>query len=570
MTTVLLLNAHALRIPLPDESVHCVVTSPPYWGLRDYGLPPLVWAGAADCDHAWGDELVTHQRGSVGDHSTLDGGLQAGGAGRLQAAQQGQFCPRCAAWRGCLGLEPTPELYVAHLVLLFREVRRVLRTDGTLWLNLGDSYQASKGYSGHGGLEFQQRRAQSGLSFSNPAAHVGGPGRIRPQDRPHPVLKPKDMVGIPWRVVFALQDDGWWLRSDIIWHKPNGMPESVTDRPTKAHEYLFLLTKSERYFYDADAIRRPHKEASLRRQARASGDPHSLSRPRPNIRGLRTALEALDEGHGLHPAGRNRRTVWTIPTASYSGAHFATFPPALVKPCIEAGASARGVCPTCGAPWERVVERQFVPQADVSAARGVRGSNGQKRPAFDAWAGCPRGTTRATTVGWLPSCACYGTRDVPRYPPMPDEAEAPVYCALCGGEGQVALWGFMAGQVVDCRACRGRGLVGRPNRAWLAWRAAWEAVNRQRAALVGQYADCATARAVVLDPFVGSGTTLLVARTLGRCGVGLDLSFDYLHAQARQRLQLDALAEWRDGRQAEEATWDTLPLFAPLAGQEST
>lgn len=475
MTTVLLLNAHALRIPLPNESVHCVVTSPPYWGLRDYGLPPLVWEGAADCDHAWGDELVTQQRGSVGDHSTLDGGLQAGGVGRLQAAQQGQFCLRCGAWRGCLGLEPTPELYVAHLVQIFREVRRVLRTDGTLWLNLGDSYQASKGYSGHGGMEFQQRRAENGLSFSSPAAHVGGSGRIRPQDRPHPVLKPKDLVGIPWRVAFALQADGWWLRSDIIWHKPNCMPESVTDRPTKAHEYLFLLAKGERYFYDAEAI----SEQGIGQMGRAAGFSRDGLSATYIIPGQQAAQHRVDRSNAVCTTRRNRRSVWTIPTAPYSGAHFATFPPALVEPCIWAGTSERGVCPTCGAPWERVVGREFVPQGDVSLERGVRGVHGQKQQPFDSWDGYPRGTTRTTTMGWQPTCNCDIGDPVP---------------------------------------------------------------------------------ATVLDPFVGSGTTLLVARALGRCGVGLDLSLDYLREQARPRLSLDALAAWGNGRQV-EAAWQDLPLF---------
>ena len=217
---------------LEAESVQCCVTSPPYWGLRDYGVD------------------------------------------------------------GQLGLEASPEEYVNNMVAVFREVRRVLRDDGTLWLNLGDSYA----------------RILSGF------------------------LKPKDLVGIPWRVAFALQADGWYLRSDIIWAKPNPMPEGVTDRPTKAHEYLFLLAKNQRYYYAAEAIA---EEPMMRPQRRLV--PHKTYEApgaRPHWKGTRyqRAEKGIDG-----PALRNRRTVWTIPTQPYPEAHFAVFPPALIEPCILAG-----------------------------------------------------------------------------------------------------------------------------------------------------------------------------------------------------------------------------------------
>lgn len=211
---------------MPEKIVQTVVTSPPYWGLRDYGH---------------GDQL---------------------------------------------GLERTPEEYVANMVAVFREVRRVLRDDGTLWLNLGDTYG-----------------------------------------------KDKQLVGIPWRVAFALQSDGWYLRSDIIWAKPNPMPESITDRPTKAHEYLFLLTKSPRYYYDADAIREPHTESTLTRVE------YGLKHRHPADVGVGIPpvdVERMGERFA-NPAGRNARTVWTIATQPYPGAHFATMPEALVEPCIKAG-----------------------------------------------------------------------------------------------------------------------------------------------------------------------------------------------------------------------------------------
>src|SRR5690606_14776859 len=229
---------------LPEESVHCVVTSPPYWGLRDYGLPPTVWGGDPYCDHEWGlqergrrkDVLPSEQSaaGRLGTHERATG-LNDGG----------RVCVRCGAWRGQLGLEPTPELYVEHMVEVFREVRRVLRRDGTLWLNLGDSYNA---YNGNRGTESR---------YAGDRRKIGEPMFPQGHGLMVPTLKPKDLIGLPWRVAFALQADGWYLRSDIIWAKPNPMPESVTDRPTKAHEYVFLLSKSPRYYYDADAIGEP-------------------------------------------------------------------------------------------------------------------------------------------------------------------------------------------------------------------------------------------------------------------------------------------------------------------------
>ncbi len=243
---------------LDDESIQCVVTSPPYWGLRDYG-------------HA-----------------------------------------------GQLGLEATPEEYVANLVQVFREVRRVLRGDGTLWLNLGDSYTS-------GGRTWR----------SEDKKHPGARGMSYRASTPDS-LKPKDLVGIPWRVAFALQADGWYLRSDIIWHKPNVMPESVTDRPTRSHEYLFLLTKSLKYYYDSAALKEPAKGApgTVRKdQAREFRTPEFQS----NRRGR--SQEPVKVGAMGIPADglRNARSVWTFPTRPYRGAHFAVFPPELPTRCIKAG-----------------------------------------------------------------------------------------------------------------------------------------------------------------------------------------------------------------------------------------
>ena len=229
---------------LPDESVHCCVTSPPYWGLRDYKLEPLVWGGAAGCEHEWGEEQVARGPAQEQGATSQRKGRTNIDEQRHRGVSQGCWCSLCGAWRGSLGLEPTPELYTQHLVEIMREVRRVLRNDGTLWLNLGDSY-AGGGNGGHQKGEYFHGHTQRSGDFTGQAKKAP------------PGLKPKDLVGIPWMAAFALRTDGWWLRSDIIWSKPNPMPESVRDRPTKAHEYIFLLTKSAKCYYDAEAIKEP-------------------------------------------------------------------------------------------------------------------------------------------------------------------------------------------------------------------------------------------------------------------------------------------------------------------------
>lgn len=250
---------------MDSESVHCCVTSPPYWGLRDYG----------------------HE--------------------------------------GQIGLESTPEAYVARMVEVFREVRRVLRDDGTLWLNLGDSYanNGARDSSKVGGFTGDRiRRGVKGTMDSRPREIPDG-------------LKPKDLVGIPWRVAFALQADGWWLRQDIIWHKPNPMPESVRDRCTKAHEYVFLLAKSERYYYDAEAV----VEAADTAGKIGGFTPNAALAAGKKPSGNMIAEKGASY---VRPDTRNRRSVWTVTTKPFKGAHFATFPPDLIEPCILAGCPVGG------------------------------------------------------------------------------------------------------------------------------------------------------------------------------------------------------------------------------------
>jgi DNA modification methylase len=349
---------------LPDESVHTVVTSPPYWGLRMY---------LED-----GHESKHHE----------------------------------------LGLEPTLEQYVANMVDVFREVRRVMRSDATCFLNMGDSY---------------------------------GPD--------------KQLAGVPWKLAFALQDDGWILRADIIWAKPNPMPESVTDRPTKAHEYVFLLTRSPRYFFDADAVReaaqpRPQPDADAKTISPNGDTPWLNNRYAPGA-----------SGYGHNPAGRNIRSVWEIATQPYAAAHFATFPEALPERCIKAGTSERGCCPVCGAPWERSVAVGD-PEVDprVWSGKGVRAYDDSIRGMrdLDGTKSTLKHTRSRETTDWQPSCDHY----------------------------------YHTAPAVPC---------------------------------------------TVLDPFMGSGTTALVARRLGRRSIGVELSPEYAAICAKRLQQLSLFAGATDG-----------------------
>jgi len=314
---------------LPAESVQCVVTSPPYWGLRDYGT--ATWEG--------GDEGCDHRVVATGDMKRRDVGRAATGTfngsavvSELQAPQYRDLCGKCGARRidNQLGLEKTPEEYVEKMVAVFREVKRVLRDDGTVWLNLGDSYAGGAGGRGDSGRQFHT----DGIG--------GGPASTKHHgQRLHRELgaglKPKDLVGIPWRVAFALQADGWYLRSDIIWSKPNPMPSSATDRATVAHEYIFMLSKKGRYYFDADAVKEPVAESQI--GGSYHGSSFNRGKTAVNGNGRNQPDANRRDSVGLSQF-RNIRSVWTIATQPYPEAHFATFPEELAKRCILAGSKA--------------------------------------------------------------------------------------------------------------------------------------------------------------------------------------------------------------------------------------
>lgn len=392
-------DVRAVLRSLPADAVNCVVTSPPYWSLRDYGVPQTVWGGEDGCEHDW----TGQSRNGAAEAYTGAGRWQHGsnsedGTAILRSEKPGDWkritfgsdlCSKCGAWLGALGLEPTPELFIAHMVEVFREVRRVLRPDGTLWVNMGDSYAGS--WSG------------SSMRPNGGTQRPGVPGALQVLDERWPDrggvvptgMKAKDLVGIPWMLAFALRTDGWWLRQDIIWSKPNPMPESTKDRCTKAHEYLFLLSKRERYWSDFAAIREaagPERDQTAARRARA--DEAHKSAPTEKVNGIRSwkgsefhdgknakvhpdvgkngrsgqrTKENLNanwdaaEAAGAAGDTRNKRSVWHIPTAPFPEAHFATFPPALVEPCILAGCPEGGTVldPFVGSGTTAMVSRQL-------------------------------------------------------------------------------------------------------------------------------------------------------------------------------------------------------------------
>jgi DNA modification methylase len=449
---------------LPDASVHCCITSPPYWGLRDYGVDSQIWDGSDSCAHVWGDE----QRLTVGRNDENPEDLQRRfetyGTGRPKARTQnnphqstsGSFCQHCQAWRGSLGHETHPQFYIAHLVQVFAEVKRILRNDGTAWIVIGDSY-SSGNRVGHGTRVGYKQHTNRGMNGSHDPTRAPQPEGLRE----------KNLIGIPWRLAFALQDAGWILRQEITWCKSSAMPESVKDRPSSATEKIFLFAKQAHYFYDQEGCRHPIADTTLSRNQYARAHPKGWHTDAVPISGG----ERDDGAVRGSQSGANLRNFWLLGPEPLREAHFAAFPTEIPRRCILLGTSARGCCSACRAPWVRVVEKGLS-SWEARKANGhdphgyhvgdqtdhIAGNACTRRAAPDGKGEGGLGwVATKTTIGWRPSCTCY------------------------------------AG-VIPC---------------------------------------------TILDPFSGSGTTLVVADRLGRHATGIELSAVYV-AMMKQRLTRDS------------------------------
>lgn len=447
---------------LAPSSVDCVITSPPYWGLRDYGTG--TWDGGdADCDHTFSaggtakttlhhydNGMTAETAAPARNHATSLQACGKCGATRVDSQLGREQSPDCLGW--ATG-EECGECFVCSIVGVFREVRRVLAPHGTCWVNLGDSY-ASKARGSDLGWD-KSRLTNPGSQQKAQAASLRKDGQRHRGKLAG--LKEKDLAGVPWRVALALQADGWWLRSDVIWSKPNVMPESMTDRPTKAHEYVFMFATSARYFFDQEAVREPAAGSSVDR-AHLGTRPISARQEEMQRQGMHGASDSL---RVYDRQERNVRTVWEIATQPFAGAHFATFPQDLVRRALLAGCPEH-VCIACGTPRERIIEKgePFVPDHTWSAS-GAAQFNAETGEYEDASAHSTlKHIVPRETVGWT-DCGC----------------EA----------------GFRPG--------------------------------------------------IVLDPFMGSGTTALVARAHGRHAIGIELNPEYAQMCAARLSQQSLLAE---------------------------
>lgn len=384
---------------LEAGSVHCVVTSPPYWSLRDYGI--AAWEGGSEtCDHVAGrarndttPEALTRRAAAYRTGT--------GAGSQVDDIQYRDTCGKCGARRidkqlgleaqlDCLGAftgNPCGACWICHMVEVMRGVWRVLRDDGTCWVNVGSSYACSPNGRSAAATKALGRDDRTFRDKPRVSYGVG--------------IKPKDDTLQPARLALALQADGWYVRSQIIWHKPAPMPESVRDRPTSAHETVWLLSKRERYYYDADAVREGQTGNA---HSRGNGLHPKTAGEDTNIRAKRSWEESTLQ---VNIGGRNLRNVWTLSPEPFPDAHFATYPTSLVRPCILAGTSAVGCCPVCGAGWRRVVERTDTPDVSAKGSRfdeGKTGTNGNGRVQ-------PGERYVKQATGWQPGCDCPHTQE---------------------------------------------------------------------------------------------------------------------------------------------------------------
>ncbi len=396
---------------LPENHFHLCVTSPPYWCLRNYHTEPQIWGGDPACEHEW--------CGDVGPITTRwKGGTKANAERVREPASRGKVCANCGAWLGELGLERSLDQYVEHLAAVFTAVRRVLRPDGSLWIVIGDSWVAARFYSEP---EARTRNSKHRGASENDGYLACRPGAFESG------LKPKDLAGIPWRLAFALQAQGWWWRSTNIWHKPNCLPYSGKDRPTCSHEYVLQFTKGATCYWDVEASREPLAADSLARSMRRKGNgkhKDSTVREIGNIaRGLNYGPDGCPEKI-VNPMGRQLRSVRSVSNQGTRRKHFAVYPVRLIEPYILSGTSGRGCCSICGKPWKRVIEYRDNPddpamkggsyqQADHCRMHEISKRKLKALPIERRNSADPRGRKIPVLKGWEAACKCNSGDPVP-------------------------------------------------------------------------------------------------------------------------------------------------------------
>lgn len=408
-------HALDLLLDMPANSVNCAVCSPPYFGVRCYGIPPSIWGGNPLCEHQWGDYLEGYSSANYGEQQGVFG-RQDSGQGYARHMDRGRFCTLCRAWQGCLGLEPDVDLFIAHLVLIFEGVRRVLRSDGVLWVNLGDSY--AQGGSRATPQELAADRERVADKGYPTGAFAGHRGWDRSAGTAGGTLKVKDLCLVPERFAIDMQRAGWYVRSRCLWYKPNALPQSAADRPSPDHEHVWMLTKSPRYWYCREGVRKrakPPQGGQRRSKVRRAG--------RDGVSSCEGARGSYSKKLYQPSYEAYLRTVWTLNTAASPTPHSATYPPTLPRTAILLSTPEK-CCGACGKPYDPVIEVDEVPDEEAVRRCGGNANGHYSGEAVKDYAGSgaqdPSATksrilkslVRKRITDWVPACEC-GAPGVP-------------------------------------------------------------------------------------------------------------------------------------------------------------
>jgi len=538
-TTCEIMIGHAIDQlrEIEDETVDLVVTSPPYWGLRDYKTEPVVFGGDLECQHSW--ETDTKE-----EHGWADNVPQTVAGNDVYAEHDTihhETCDKCGAWRGQLGLEASPELFVDHLVEIFEECRRVMKPTGNLWVNLGDSYMRKSSFTAPENYGMQKHRDEA--------------SQFRPSEIPDG-YKRKDLVGLPWLFAFAARRAGWYLRNDIVWaksisgpHYRGGvcMPEPVRDRCTRSHEFFFHFAKKEKYYYDIEATAEPLADPD-RTNYQAGSRSYGINEDRnDNDIGERTK--------DWVPMTRNMRSVWHFNPQPFPGAHFAVYPKHLIEPIVRASTSEYGCCGDCGEPWVREVKHTRIRRDELPEDDPRYRPNQYEGAYQDINGKGDAGYSRNKTIGWRPNCECNGTIEKQKVEVAGRlyqgdwKEDADGYDGVEGNHGGNTGLQELAGKWGGDKEGQYKGIGLKDYTSHGA-----EDASEVKARILDNLTKTKTKNikvyvsdipldehpikpAVVLDPFSGSGTSGIVALEHGRSYIGIELNPEYAELSERRLKQ---------------------------------